>query len=292
MDYSGRLMAAGVTHSFFARFMTLILGTMCFALLTGCTSTGHVSERKSDSPTDPSKPVSQARLPRPMSNEPLITANVIHRVFRIKYGQQGGSAFSIDVEGKQYLVTAKHVLAQLLGKNHIEIFANGNWNKLPVELVGHAPDADITVFAADCRLTPSELPLEPTSEGLAYSQEVFFLGFPYDILSTYIFEGEGYPPPLVKKAIVSSFVNGNVFLLDGNNNPGFSGGPVVFTKAGQTDLKVAGVISGYKAVPEPIFAGDQKTQFVYQYNTGIIVAYYIHHAMALIRKNPIGFKLN
>ncbi len=226
-----------------------------------------------------------------MSNGPLITANVIHRVFRIRYGQQGGSAFSIDVDGRQYLVTAKHVLAQLLGKNHIEIFANGNWSKLPVELVGHAPDADITVLAADRRLTPSGLPLEPTSEGLAYSQEVFFLGFPYNILSTYIFEGEGYPPPLVKKAIVSSVINSNVFLLDGHNNPGFSGGPVVFIVPGQTDLKIAGVVSGYRAEAEPIFAGDQKTQLWYPYNTGIIVAYFIHHATTLIRKNPIGFKL-
>ena len=225
------------------------------------------------------------------SHGALITSNVIHRVFRIRYGQQAATAFSIDVDGRQYLVTAKHVLAQLLGKDQIEIFAKGNWSKLLVELVGHATEADISVLAADRRLTPSGLALEPTSEGLVYSQEVFFLGFPYDILSAYIFEGEGYPPPLVKKAIVSSFVDRNVFLLDGHNNPGFSGGPVVFRAPGQTDLKVAGIVSGYKAVNEPVFAGDQKTQLAYQYNTGIIVVYFIHHANALIRKNPIGFKL-
>jgi S1-C subfamily serine protease len=221
----------------------------------------------------------------------LITANVIHRVFRIKYGQQAGTAFGIDLDGRQYLVTAKHLLARLLGKDHIEIFANGNWSKLPVELVGHAAEVDISVLATDRRLTPSGLPLEPTSEGLFYSQEVFFLGFPYDILSTYVFEGEGYPPPLVKKAIVSSFVSRNVFLLDGHNNPGFSGGPVVFTVSGKTDFKVAGIVSGYQAVNEPIFAGDQKTPLSYRYNTGIIVVSFIHQATALIRKNPIGFKL-
>jgi S1-C subfamily serine protease len=225
------------------------------------------------------------------SHGSLITANVIHRVFRIKYGQQTGTAFSIDVDGRQYLVTAKHLVAQLLGKDHVEIFANGNWGKLAVELVGHAVDADTSVLATDRRLTPSGLPLEPTSNGLLYSQEVFFLGFPYDILPAYVFEGEGYPPPLVKKAIVLSFVNRNVFLLDGHNNPGFSGGPVIFTVPGRTDLKIAGIVSGYRYVNEPIFAGDQKTPLVYQYNTGIIVAYFIHHATALIRKNPIGFKL-
>jgi S1-C subfamily serine protease len=222
----------------------------------------------------------------------LITANVIHRVFRIKYGQQAGTAFSIDLDGRQYLVTAKHLLAQLVGKDHIEIFANRNWSKLPVELVGHAADADISVLATDRRLTPKGLPLEATSVGLLYSQEVFFLGFPYNILSTYVFEGEGYPLPLVKKAIVSSFVSRDVFLLDGHNNPGFSGGPVVFGVLGQSDLKVAGIVSGYQAVDEPIFAGDQKTPLSYRYNTGIIVASFIHQATALIRQNPIGFKLD
>lgn len=221
----------------------------------------------------------------------LITSNVIHRVFRIKYGQEAGTAFSIDLDGRQYLVTAKHLLAQLLGKDHIEIFASGKWSKLPVVLVGHAADADISVLATDRRLTPSGLPLEPTSEGLLYSQEVFFLGFPYNILSTYVFEGEGYPLPMVKKAIVSS-LSRNVFLLDGHNNPGFSGGPVIFGVFGQTDLKVAGIVSGYQAVDEPIFAGDQKTPLSYRYNTGIIVASFIHQATALIRKNPIGFKLD
>jgi len=161
---------------------------------------------------------------------PLITANVIHRVFRIKYGQNVGTGFAIDVDGRQYFVTAKHIVAPLVDKGQIEIFANGTWNTLPIQLVGHATDADVSVLTTDRRLTPSDLPLEPTSKGMAYSQEVFFLDFPYNILSQFIFEGSGYPLPLVKKAIVSSFVKVGLYLLDGHNNPGFSGSPVVFAR--------------------------------------------------------------
>jgi S1-C subfamily serine protease len=269
----GRSFSADPSH-FIVRCLLGLLLVVCFE---GCSA--------------PEESTTNRLLVRTGGERTLITANVIHRVFRIRYGQQAATAFAIDIDGRQYLITAKHVVAPINGKERLGIFANGAWTDLPVQLVGHSTDADISVLATDRRLTPSDLPLEPTSAGLVYSQEVLFLGFPYDILSTYIFEGEGFPLPLVKKAIVSSFVNRGTFLLDGHNNPGFSGGPVVFVRPGEKDLKVAAVISGYQAVNEPVFAGDQKAPLVYRYNTGIIVAYSIDHAVTLIRSNPIGFKL-
>lgn len=221
----------------------------------------------------------------------MITANAIHRVFRIESDSQIGSSFAVDVDGKQYLVTARHLVSALSGTAQVGIFANGAWNAVSAMLVGHAPgDVDISVLAVDRRLTPGDLPLEMTSHGLIYGQDVFFLGFPYNILSKFILGADGYPLPLVKKAIVSSFDKG-FFLLDGHNNPGFSGGPVVFTSPNRQDFKVAAVISGFTAVEEPVFAAGQKTTLTYQSNTGIIVAYPADHAMELIRSNPIGLPL-
>ena len=40
----------------------------------------------------------------------MITSNFIHRIFRIKCGEFMGTGFTIDVDGKQYVVTAKHVV--------------------------------------------------------------------------------------------------------------------------------------------------------------------------------------
>lgn len=222
----------------------------------------------------------------------MITANVIHRVFRIRCGVGSGTAFALDIDGKQYLVTAKHVLAGAPSPLRIDVFSNGNWADLPVTFVGHATsDIDISVLAADQRLTPSELPLEPTSSGAVYGQEVFFLGYPYGIVGKFLFGPGGFPLPLVKRATLSLF-HGDVWLLDGHNNPGFSGGPVVFVTPGAKDFKVAGVISGFQATDEPVLAGGQPTPFVYRYNTGIIVCHMIDHAVALIKANPIGFSLN
>jgi hypothetical protein len=56
--------------------------------------------------------------------------------------------------------------------------------------------------------------------------------------------------PFVKKAIISAYdvVNGiNIWYLDGINNPGFSGGPVVFNRHGSTDWHVAAVVSAYRS---------------------------------------------
>ncbi len=79
----------------------------------------------------------------------------------VRCGAATGTAFGLDIDGKQYLVTAKHVLANGPTPLAIDLFSNGNWSGLPVTLVGHAgPDTDISVLATDRRLTPSELPVD------------------------------------------------------------------------------------------------------------------------------------
>ena len=221
----------------------------------------------------------------------MIASNVIHRVFMIKYGNSSGTAFTLDVAGKQYLITARHIVQELQDDENIEIFSNGSWAQLGVRLVGHGRgEADISVLATNEALTPAGLPMEATSKGVIYGQDVYFLGFPYGFLGKYILGPHGYPLPFVKKATVSLFDEA-IFLLDGHNNPGFSGGPVVFTEPKKSEFKVAAVISSYRAVSEPIFAGNEATPRVYRYNTGIIVAHMIDEAIVLIEQKPVGYKV-
>ena len=221
----------------------------------------------------------------------MITANVIHRVFWIRCGSAMGTAFAIDVDGKQYLTTARHVVTSVPSPLSVEVFSNGAWASLPARLVGHGlADVDVSVLATDRRLTPSDLLLEASSDGMAYGQEVFFLGFPYGMTGRFLFGTDGCPLPLVKRATLSLF-HGSVYLLDGHNNPGFSGGPVVFSPPGVPRYKVAGIISGFQANEEPIYSGGQPTPLVYKYNTGIIVSHPIERAVELIRSNPDGYDL-
>ena len=113
----------------------------------------------------------------------MITANVIYRVFRLKVGSETGTAFAIEEEGREYLVTARHLAHSLQGTSVVEVFKDGGWSPLEVTTVGHAPgEIDISALAPTERLTPARpLPLPASSKGLTYGQEAFFLGFPYGI---------------------------------------------------------------------------------------------------------------
>jgi S1-C subfamily serine protease len=181
----------------------------------------------------------------------VITANALERTVRIQQGAKSGTGFTIDHDGQQYLVTARHVVD---GPEHVGVLVRGN--PFSVNLTCLAvpdADADVAVFRPDQPITPPDLPLPAGSDGLIFGQEVFFLGYPLG-LSFAIGTDEYFP--LVKRATASAFRNvgsRRVFLLDGWNNRGFSGGPVLFRPATQLGfaepLRVAGINTGY--YPDP-----------------------------------------
>jgi hypothetical protein len=155
----------------------------------------------------------------------MISANFIHRVFRIRFGDSIGTAFTIDIEGRQYLVTARHVVPDLVNDQvtpAISVFSNGEWLPMTAHLVGHSPGViDVSVLSPGVRLTPPELPVQVSGDGAFYGQEVFFLGFPYNFLGDVVFTDRGYPLPFVKRATLSCLAR-DAYFLDGHNNPGFS----------------------------------------------------------------------
>lgn len=188
-------------------------------------------------------------------------------------------------------MTAGHLIKDMTGRAEIQLLKSGCWDPVQAELIGHSADVDISVVAVDHRLTPANLPLEPTSQGLIYGQEVFFMGFPYDLLGNVTLTEAGYHLPFVKRATMSCGTR-NGFFLDGHNNPGFSGGPVVFTVPNENRFRVAAVVSAYVESQQPVYADGQETPLSYPYNTGIMVTYNIKHAVDLISSNPIGFLLH
>ncbi len=225
----------------------------------------------------------------------MITTNVIQRTFHIKVGEQSGTCFAADVDGKQYLITAKHLVEDLIGTNFILINHEKQWKAVETTLVGHCDgDIDISVLAPDVQLAPTyELTL--TAGEIIYGQDVYFLGFPYGMTGESVPINFEFPFPFVKKAIVSNlyFCNDELhtIFLDGHNNPGFSGGPVVFSRPNSIEYKVAAVISAYRYEIEPVYMDSKQSPFTYRYNTGIIVAHGIRHVFGLIDSNPIGIEI-
>ena len=224
----------------------------------------------------------------------MLTANVIHRVLKVRTGDVTGTAFTIEHHNKQYLVTAGHLVEHLRTLNAIDIYVQDRWISVPVEMTGISRESDIAVFSAKRPLTPT-FDLEPTSKGLTYGQDVYFVGFPHDIMGYIGNKNRGLPLPLVKRACMSAFAKSDtgveIFLLDGHNNPGFSGAPVVFHPMNSNDpttLKVCGVISGYISKPLSTRVANSDAELVLWQNTGVIVCNNIKHAVDQIEGNPNG----
>ena len=243
------------------------------------------------------------------SGAEFVTSNIITRVFLIKYGDKFGSSFTIEVQDRQYLITARHNVDGIKDGDGIEIFHDNSWKTISVKPLYIEPsEVDIVVLVLPFQISPA-LPLEPSADNLTMSQCVFFLGFPFGMQMPAHMWSSDFPIPFVKAGICSAIISPpskdySLIFVDGLNNPGFSGGPIVFKDLRTGKLKVAGVIQGFRHQEDTVFRkipkkdmkpGDKDdlvpTDMVIRNNTGIIVGYNISNAVEIISKNPIGPKI-
>jgi len=217
----------------------------------------------------------------------MILTNILYRTFFIK-AEMYGTAFSIEIDGTEYLVTAKHLLNTNLSEFELKIFHNEAWLPLHVQVVGHAKgEIDISVLRLPIRLTHQEMVVTPSMGELTLGQDVFFLGFPYKMWGNVGSFMGGRPCPFAKKGTVSSLgtEKPQVLYIDAINNEGFSGGPLFFYPMGKpNELRIAGVVSKFRVESERVIDRDgDPTEMTIPYNTGFLVAYSINHALELIR---------
>lgn len=57
----------------------------------------------------------------------MLTMGIAQRVFQLKLKTQIGTAFTLDIDSKQYLVTAKHVLKDDPNPSRITLWHHGSW---------------------------------------------------------------------------------------------------------------------------------------------------------------------
>jgi hypothetical protein len=215
----------------------------------------------------------------PVSVHAQITTNVFFRVFQIKVDDKVGTAFALDVDGRQYLITAKHMVAEWKPGEPIDILKMAvsgepreEWSRLKVANVFPCADpADVAVIVPSEVVTRYDFPLLPISDSvkLVIGQDVYFIGFPVPrgIRSRLLIPMDStYPYPLgiAKRGIVSAIAGTTEapqLLLDGYNIPGFSGSPIIFRDASQPAalvFYVAGVVTAFipdlahVTKPEPI----------------------------------------
>jgi S1-C subfamily serine protease len=249
-----------------------------------------------------------------------LTTNVYNRVLLIRVGNETGTGFTLDVDGRQYLITAKHVVGALGAQGTLMIYKNKGWQAVPMTIFRCEDPVDIAVLVPPAQLTVNA-PLEPTTKKLRYGDDVYFAGFPYGLRSNAQELSGGYPVAFVKKAVMSGEVSehgASMLVLDGHNNPGFSGGPLIYRDVERPGFAydVAGVVKGFRADLAPVYRREEVTPDqitaedlakdrivrtnkgrtlrltdtgeVVKLNSDLLIAYNISYAIALIRKNPIG----
>jgi hypothetical protein len=236
------------------------------------------------------------------------TTSILMRTFMVqtKDGARG-TAFSIDIDSREYWITARHVVTGAKGKPYGTLAENtidlkllnpgGNGDEwLPIKFNVFLPvqDIDIALLIPPQLILPPGMGTAQTSSNLMFGAQCEFLGYPY---------GGGWRAklpdgmfwlPYTKRCTVSGMdADSRLWILDGINNVGFSGGPV-FTGTGN-DLKIAAVISGYWLEPAEVIRGGPAKpatplapKDTVNLNSGFILAYDINFAMDLIKAHPNG----
>ncbi len=204
-----------------------------------------------------------------------LTMQMVHSVYYIKCANEAGTAFTLLYQGKQYLVTAAHVVACLpSGGGRLQITEHAVWKDLHVGRVTmKSKNADIAILIPERPLIHSES-LEAFEGSWNFAAGVYFLGFPLGLHM--IFEGEYVPA--IKHGFVSMEDDDDpdavITYIDGFNNEGFSGGPVL-TQDKSGNWKVISVVSGYVQDKAKQRVGTQNVDTSLLVNSGIIITYNI-----------------
>lgn len=172
----------------------------------------------------------------------LPTTNILARTFHIRTAEGTGTAFTVDFEGRRYLVTAQHVVGTRLQDVTVDIETKHSWQRFQLENVTRSvPDLDVSVLSLGRSLHDHAFPitLMPKAQ-MQMGQEMYFSGFPWGLSTPTNFTDFPYRMPLVRRGVVSSFHDYGCY-LDGTVNPGMSGGPVYTMEGGVP--RVIGVVT-------------------------------------------------
>lgn len=225
-----------------------------------------------------------------MSAQDAVPLEILNRTRLIKVGNEAGTAFGIDYHGKLYLVTAKHIVASLpSGSSQIKVWQSGNWVDYSI-VKTHLPPSDqvdIAVLETNEKVSqPFQVIPETNAGGVTFGQQVWFLGFPWGLHTS----DRKVEFPFIKKGTMSAIdatdINAVVLYIDGFNNPGFSGGPIVYWSFSEHAYRICGVVKGYREDTAKILVNGERVDTNLLVNSGILVGYSISHALQAIEHYP------
>jgi hypothetical protein len=275
---------------------------------------------------------------RSLGQSAQVTNGPLFHAFLIETSFGRGTTFSIDVDNREYWITAKHIFTgvksgpagvfttKTVQANILSQIGEGDeghelhWMPETFTVIDPGKDIDILVLVPGHLLIDYGLDFNLTAgaEGIGFGGDCEFLGFPY---------GGGWKAqwmdskrpgiktwmwlPYVKHCTISALLQDHgfgIWVLDGINNEGFSGGPVLYGTG--PNQKVFAVISGFhqeplEVLPAPPPGHEQTSSIpasprlpgnnsnepekkIVEANSGFILAFGIEPAIKAIQGNPIG----
>jgi len=221
-----------------------------------------------------------------------VPGEILQRTLLIKAGDTVGTAFTIDYQGKIYLLTAKHVVASLSAEKAIvQVWRSNAWQDLQTvrTLYPSSGDVDIAVFETNEKAPqPFAIPVmgQTDGDGPTMGQQIWFLGYPFGN-TTLISHFKNGDFPFIKRGTMSAMDATNtdaiVYYIDGFNNPGFSGGPILYWDFKSHAYRIAGVVQGYRTDTAKVMVNGKPVDTNLLVNSGILVGYSIESAIQAIK---------
>jgi hypothetical protein len=212
----------------------------------------------------------------------LPNRNALTTTFNIFTDTLSGTCFTTLNGKEEYVVTAKHLFRRKTKSGDsvlVKINVNKTETPFKAKIYFHTnPLVDIAIIKLPKTISQTETLSLKSGDSYFIGQECLFLGYPiFNIGSLTKTE----KIPFVKKAIISAFYEENgieFILLDGHNNPGFSGGPTLTYSDKIENQFIFGIVSGYINQSQDIQVKNAKSDSLnysikINENSGIIIAY-------------------
>ena len=210
-------------------------------------------EARPPEPTEPSEPPARGDGPIPPALLGKLKAATVFIKVSVGRGQGTGSGFVLQVDGNTALIVTNNHVATPPAKygpasdaQYELVFHSGRKNEFSLkgELVAGDKDHDLALMRVSGVLGHSDFPaaLNTTDKApLAETMPVYVFGFPFgEMLAT----SKGNPAVTIGKGTISSLREDDAgdaafIQIDGDVNPGNSGGPVVDARGRLVGVTVA-----------------------------------------------------
>src|SRR5665213_2852482 len=216
----------------------------------------------------------------PMRAQYTVPTEMLKRTYLIKVGDVIGTAFSIDYGGERYLVTARHILAGMPVQHAtILLWQQGAWKEIPTKrtLFVSPLNVDIAVLETYV-IARSPSAIAPTDNSKpSIGQKVWYLGYP----ST-------WTVPAIKRGTISaidvSTPDTLVLHIEGPDDAGFFGGPILCWDPNNHAFRILGVIKGHEndSTRPPIKSREADTHA--SISDGALIGYSVDYAMNAIKR--------